>query len=101
MYGLIFLAEVLQGIRSEREFRLTRSALRPLQTVRLVSPTLAVKSARNYRNLRQHGFTVRKTVDCLIATWCIEQGVSLLHSDKDFEPFERHMGLDNALQARL
>jgi len=94
LMGDLVLAEVLQGIRSEREFRLTRSALRPLQTVRLVSPALAVKSARNFRNLRQHGFTVRKTIDCLIATWCVENGVSLLYSDKDFRPFRDYLGLE-------
>ena len=91
--GDLVLTEVLQGIRSDRQFRIVRSALRPLTTVTLVSPTLAVQSAQNYRFLRTQGITVRKTIDCLIATWCIENYIPLLHSDRDFTPFENHLGL--------
>ncbi len=54
---------------------------------------LAVASAQNYRSLRLHDFTVRKTVDCLMATFCLSGGHSLLHRDHDFEPFEKHLGL--------
>ena len=93
LLGDLVLAEVLQGIHSEREFRLVRNSLLTLETVRLVSPSLAIASARTCRALRREGVTVRKTIDCLIATWCIETGVPLLHSDRDFEPFERHLGL--------
>ena len=91
--GDLVLAEVLQGLRSEREFRSVRDALLTLDVVPLTSPALAVKSARNYRVLRRHGRTVRKTIDCLIATWCIEHGVPLLFSDRDYEPFVKHLGL--------
>ena len=54
---------------------------------------LAVAAAQNYRLLRQRGYTVRKTIDCLIATFCIEAEHGLLHRDHDFDPFEKHLGL--------
>jgi predicted nucleic acid-binding protein len=93
LMGDLVLTEVLQGLRSDREFRVVRRSLSALDTARLVTPSLAIKSAQNYRTLRKLGITVRKTIDCLIATWCIENNVPLLHSDKDFEPFEQHLGL--------
>jgi predicted nucleic acid-binding protein len=54
---------------------------------------VAIKSAENYRKLRARGITIRKTIDCLIATCCLENNFALLHSDRDFEPFEKHLGL--------
>jgi hypothetical protein len=91
--GDLVLAEVLQGVRSDREFRIVRDALLTLDVVPLTSSALAIKSAHHYRSLRRLGITVRKTIDCLIATWCIENGVLLLFSDRDFEPFVEHLGL--------
>jgi predicted nucleic acid-binding protein len=91
--GDLVLAEVLQGVRSDREFRIVRDALLTLDVVQLTSPALAVRSAQNYRVLRRHGLTVRKTIDCLIATWCIEHGIPLLYSDRDYQPFVKHLGL--------
>ena len=93
LLGDLVLAEVLQGIHADREFRLVRNSLLTLEAFRLASPSVATASARNYRALRREGVTVRKTIDCLIATWCIETGVPLLHSDRDFTPFEQHLGL--------
>jgi predicted nucleic acid-binding protein len=91
--GDLVLTEVLQGIKSDREFRLVRKSLSALDTVQVVNPALAVASARHYRSLRGLGITVRKTIDCLIATWCIEHGVPLLYTDRDYEPFVEHLGL--------
>lgn len=91
--GDLVLAEVLQGVRSDREFRIVRDALLTLDVVQLTSPALAVRSAQNYRVLRRHGLTVRKTIDCLIASWCIEHGIPLLYSDRDYQPFVKHLGL--------
>lgn len=91
--GDLVLAEVLQGVRSDREFRIVRDALLTLDVVQLTSPALAVRSAQNYRVLRRHGLTVRKTIGCLIATWCIEHGIPLLYSDPDYQPFVKHLGL--------
>ena len=93
LIGDLVLTEVLRGIKSDREFRLVRKSLSALDTVQVVTPALAVASARNYRSLRGLGITVRKTIDCLIATWCIEHGVPLLYSDRDYEPFVEHLGL--------
>ena len=93
LMGDLILTEVLQGLRSDREFRIVRRSLSVLEISALVSPSIAVKSAQNYRFLRKLGITVRKTIDCVIATWCIENDVPLLHSDRDFDPFEQHLGL--------
>lgn len=91
--GDLVLAEVLQGFDRDRDFRIARKLLSAFEQVSLVSPELALRSAQHYRALRRAGCTVRKTIDCLIATWCIENGVPLLHSDRDYEPFEKHLGL--------
>jgi hypothetical protein len=93
LVGDLILAEVLQGFRSQAEFELAKQALLRFTQVSLVSTALAVKSAHNYRSLRQLGVTPRKTIDCLIATACIENGYSLLHTDSDFDGFEEHLGL--------
>lgn len=93
LVGDLILAEVLQGYRREAEFEQARQALTRFTQVSLVNPTLAVRSAQNYRFLRSLGVTVRKTIDCLIATYCIEKDHSLLHCDADFDGFEQHLGL--------
>ena len=93
LVGDLILGEVLQGFRSEADFEQAFRALNKFTQVSLVNPTLAVQSARNYRALRRKGITVRKTIDCFIATFCIENRHDLLHSDGDFAPFESHLGL--------
>ena len=93
LVGDLILAEVLQGFRREGEFEQARQALGRFAQVSLVGPTLAVQSARHFRLLRQMGITIRKTIDCLIATYCIEHGLPLLHCDSDFDAFEQHLGL--------
>lgn len=93
LVGDIILAEVLQGFRSNREFEQAAATLGRFRQVRLINPALAVRSARNYRRLRESGFTIRKTIDCIIATYCIETGTPLLHADRDFDAFEKHLGL--------
>jgi hypothetical protein len=87
------LCEVLQGVRHDADFRRTHLRLTNLPILNCGGEELAVASAQNYRLLRARGFTVRKTIDCLIATFCIEHGHSLLHRDRDFDPFETHLGL--------
>ncbi len=96
LIGDLTLVEVLQGIRGEREFERTRMHLSSLELIRIVDPEIAVQSARNDRRLRAAGVTVRKTIDCLIATRCIEDGYPLLYSDRDFDPFVDHLGLQAA-----
>jgi predicted nucleic acid-binding protein len=84
---------VLQGFRSDEDFESARIALNKFEQVSMLDPRLAIQSARNFRLLRKRGIAVRKTIDCFIATYCIETGVHLLHADRDFDPFEKHLGL--------
>ena len=94
LVGDLILAEVLQGFGHQRDFNQARRLLESFQIVTLSNPSLAVQAARNFRELRAHGITVRKTIDTVIATWCIENNHALLHSDRDFDAFEQHLGLD-------
>ena len=89
----LILCEVLQGIREEAAFRRVQSKLLNFEAFATGGVELAVASARNYRTLRALGHTVHKTVDCLIATFCLDAGHALLHRDRDFDPFEKHLGL--------
>lgn len=93
LVGDLILCEVLQGLRSDREARRVERALRRFAIVSLLDAELAVKAAANYRALRARGITIRKTVDLIIGTFCIERGHSLLHDDRDFEPMVRFLGL--------
>jgi len=95
--GDLILLEVLQGFSRDADFRMARSLLLELEQVPLGGVELALKAAANFRILRSRGITVRKTVDCMIATWCIEQAVPLLHADRDFDPFAEHLGLRSPL----
>ena len=90
--SLIF-CEVLQGMRSERRFREVQEELQRLPVFENYSIGLAIKAAENYRFLRAKGITIRKTIDCLIATLCIERGFQLLHHDGDFDPFATYLRL--------
>ena len=93
----LVLAEVLQGCRSEREASLVRSVLLKREPIIVGGVDIAVRAARLYRDLRARGITVRKTIDTLIATRCIADGLELLYADRDFDPFVEHFGLDPAL----
>lgn len=89
----LILCEVLQGVRTDREFALVQEELLQFEFYEAGGLQLAIAAARNFRNLRQKGETVRKMVDCLIATFCLLDGHTLLHRDRDFDVFERHLGL--------
>lgn len=89
LLGDLVLAELLQGIHSKTELMTVEAAFGFLQIMPLVGVTIARQSALYYRQLRRQGITVRKTIDCLIATWCIHNEVCLLHNDHDFQPFVR------------
>ena len=95
--GDLILAEVLQGFSSERDFNQARKLLTALDVVMLGGPEIAIQAARNFRTLRARGVTIRKTIDTLIATRCIESDYALLFSDRDFEPFVEHLGLRSAI----
>jgi predicted nucleic acid-binding protein len=95
--GDIVLTEVLQGFLGERDFNQALRLMSSLILVDIAGHQVAVQAARNFRQLRVRGITVRKTIDTLIATRCIEDGLSLLYSDRDFEPFVEHLGLISAM----
>jgi predicted nucleic acid-binding protein len=87
------LCEILQGVRDQTRFLEVRSELLNFDIFRTGGTTLAVAAAENYRELRRQGHTVRKTIDCLIATFCLQADHQLLHRDRDFDPFEKMFGL--------
>lgn len=91
--GDLILTEVLQGMTSDRDFREAQRLLTAFEVVALGGQAVAIQAAKNFRKLREKGVTVRKTIDCIIATRCIVDGITLLHSDRDFEPFVEHLGL--------
>jgi predicted nucleic acid-binding protein len=89
----LILCETLQGIPDERSFTRVMRELLKFEVFETGGDELAILAARNFRMLRQHGRTVRKTIDCLIATFCLQRGHSLLHRDRDFDRFERILNL--------
>jgi len=91
--GDLILAEVLQGFGGDREFQEAERVLGSLIVVDLGGRETAIQAARSFRELRKAGVTVRKTIDCVIATHCIERGIPLLHDDRDFDAFAAHLGL--------
>ena len=91
--GDLILTEVLQGFASDLDFERTRQLLTSLIVVELGGQDIAVQAAKNFRALRRLGITIRKTIDTVIATRCIESGYTLLHSDRDFDAFVKHLGL--------
>ena len=95
--GDLILTEVLQGFVSDRDFNQARKLMTSLVVVDMVGQDMAVQAAKNFRALRALGVTVRKMIDTVIATRCIESGLPLLYSDTDFDPFVEHLGLRSAL----
>ena len=95
--GDIILAEVLQGFASEAAFARALDLMGSLDLVQVGGRTVAVQAAQNYRKLTARGITIRKTIDALIATRCIQDGLPLLYSDRDFDPFVAHLDLLSAL----
>ena len=91
--GDLVLTEVLQGFRDDKDYRIARSIMDELTVFEMLGKYLAIKSAENFRKLRKKGITIRKTADVIIATYCIEHGMPLLFSDKDFKPFVQHLQL--------
>jgi predicted nucleic acid-binding protein len=91
--GDLMLCEVLQGLDDERTAREVEGLLRRFELVSMAGEAIAVTAARNFRSLRRRGITVRKTIDLLIGTWCIENRRPLLHNDSDFQPMARYLGL--------
>jgi predicted nucleic acid-binding protein len=93
--GDLILAEVLQGFSSDKDYNHAKKILLATRVVELGGAEIAIQAAINFRALRRTGVTVRKTIDTIIATYCIENDCELLHRDRDFEPFVEHLGLQS------
>ncbi len=91
--GDLILVEILQGFRSDSDYQSAKSFLTDLPFRQMGGYQVAVQSAQNYRTLRKKGVTVRKTIDVIIGTFCIIEGLPLLHDDRDFEPMVSHLSL--------
>jgi predicted nucleic acid-binding protein len=98
--GDLVLAEVLQGFDSIRDFNRAKKLLTSMTIVEMVGQEIAIRAAANYRKLRAKGITVRKTIDTIIATYCLVNNHDLLYSDRDFDPFVNHLALRSAMSAR-
>lgn len=96
LVGDIILTEVLQGFVSDADYRTARAALANFDCIAIATPDTSQAAAQHYRHLRRIGITVRKTIDTLIATRCLADGLALLYSDRDFDPFVTHLGLQPA-----
>ncbi|MEQ8837175.1 MAG: PIN domain nuclease [Lacipirellulaceae bacterium] len=94
--GDLILTEVLQGFRHDKDYKAARKVFEDVTIFDMLGAQMAIKSAENFRTLRKKGITVRKTADVIIATFCIDQKLPLLFSDKDFKPFVKHLGLVEA-----
>lgn len=94
--GDLILAEVLQGFRNDEDYKLAKNVFNDIAVFELLGKKMALKSADNFRSLRKRGITIRKTADVIIATFCIENKLPLLFSDKDFKPLVKHLGLQEA-----
>ncbi|GAN95587.1 hypothetical protein Geu3261_0030_004 [Komagataeibacter europaeus NBRC 3261] len=95
--GDLMMTEVLQGFASERDFNKARRLLGALDLVEIGGRDVMIEAARYFRDLRARGITIRKTIDTLIATRCIVSGYRLLYSDRDFDPFVTHLGLERVV----
>jgi predicted nucleic acid-binding protein len=93
LIGDLMLTELLQGTRSDHHAKTILKELREYQSISIVGLECAIQAAQNYRILRSFGVTIRKTIDCLIATRCIMDDIPLLYTDRDFDPFVTHLGL--------
>lgn len=92
--GDLIITEFLQGFRDENEFQEAKRVMECLEYHDVVGKEIAIRAAQNFRILRRNGITVRKTVDVIIATFCIENGYELIHNDRDFDPMEIILGLN-------
>jgi predicted nucleic acid-binding protein len=98
LVGDLILTEVLQGFDLERDYKAAWRELSRLPSLDVAGPLVARQATDNYRLLRSRGITVRKTIDTLIATRCIQDDIPLLYSDRDFDPFVAHLGLRSAMR---
>lgn len=92
--GDLIITEFLQGFRNKKDYLAAKKIMETLEYHDMVGKEIAIKSALNFRYLQRSGITVRKTIDVIIATFCITNGFVLLHNDRDFDPMEKLLGLE-------
>ncbi len=97
--GDLILTEVLQGFTKDIDYKKAKESMSILPCKQMGGYEIAIKSAANYRKLRKKGVTVRKTIDVIIGTYCINENLPLLHDDKDFEPMAKHLSLKTITQS--
>ena len=97
LLGDLILTEVLQGFQEDRTFREALNMFENFPIISMLGTQLAIQSAKNYRTLRKRGVTVRKTIDVMIGTYCLEKHIPLLYADRDFDPMVKHLGLQPVL----
>ncbi len=95
--GDIIVMEILQGFRSDEDYNKAKKSLATLEQHEMFGKSMVVKCADNYRALRKRGITIRKTADVIIASFCIDNKIPLLFSDRDFMPFVKHLNLISVL----
>jgi len=95
--GDYILTEVLQGFRVDKDYETAKNVLSSFPCLTICGEEIAIKSADNFRTLRKRGITIRKTIDVIIGTFCIETDLTLLHNDKDFLPLEKYLGLKSVI----
>jgi len=91
--GDIIITEFLQGFRNEKDYLAAKKIMDSLEYHDFLGKEMAIQSAQNFRKLRKHGVTIRKTIDVIIATFCIENGFNLIHNDRDYDAMEKVLGL--------
>jgi hypothetical protein len=91
--GDYILAEVLQGFRNDKDYKVAKEIMQSFPCFNICNEELAIKSADNFRYLRRKGITIRKTVDLIIGTFCIENDIELLHNDRDYEAMGKYLNL--------
>ena len=91
--GDLIITEFLQGFKNDKDYSTAKKIMESLEYRDLVGKKIALKAAQNFRSLRSKGITVRKTIDVIIATFCIENNFPLIHNDRDFDPIEKYLGL--------
>ena len=91
--GDYILAEVLQGFKNDKDFKIAKEIMQSFPCFNICNEELAIKSAENFRYLRTKGITIRKIVDLIIGTFCIENEIELLHNDRDYEPMGQYLNL--------
>lgn len=81
----VIYCEVLQSIRDDAVYANVRQILQAFPILFLKGLRSVDHAAALYRTCCHKGYTIRSTVDCLIAAVCLDAGAELFHHDRDFD----------------